>query len=348
MAIDSNKRDRRHSENMDFMSPQLREMESTLSPVVTTTPQALQLISSPTMALPHASVPPYSGGFIVAGGPGGTQLVQVTPHGIPIVMPAPTLPASAANQPHPPPSLSSQSQSSSEDKDDVQSHTSGESLEPPAKRPALQETTHVQMGSRAPYSIHQTSTGNFIMTHGSVTSTGAPHLIQMSPHGQLPIVLPTGGLSAVRDGGTAPQHISSKTICHPSTSDGVTVTAQHPMGGVAGGVVFSQRGVTPHNTRNLFQMAHHPHMPGLIIPAPALPTTAPAPQPTAPVPQPMATQAMAPQPMVTQNGGEERRKTEQEKAVGVSTSAIKMPFANISIQPGKILSLQNFTPDILH
>lgn len=336
MAIDSNKRDRRHSENMDFMSPQLqREMESTLSPVVTTTPQGLQLISSPTMALPHASVPPYSGGFIVAGGPGGTQLVQVTPHGIPIVMPAPTLPVSAPNQPHPPP-LSSQSQSSSEDRDDVQSHTSGESLEPPAKRPALQETTHVQMGSsgtRVPYSIHQTSTGNFIMTHGSVTSTGAPQLIQMNPHGQLPIVLPTGGLSTVRDSGTAPQHVNGKTTCHPSTSDGVTVTARHPVGGVAGGVVFSQRGAAPHNARNLFQMAHHPNMPGLIIPqpiTPALPTQYTAPQHT-------ATQTVV--------NGEERRKTEQDKVVGGSTSAIKMPFANISIQPGKMcwgeFSLQN-------
>ena len=146
MAIDSNKRDRRHSENMDFMAPQLQrgEMDPNLSPVVTTTPQGLQLIGSPTMALPHTSLPPYSGGFIVTGGPGGTHQLVPMPHvpGIPIVMPPHTsIPVSTPSQQV----TSHSSHASSEDREDVQSHSSGESLAPPAKRPAL-DPAHIKMG----------------------------------------------------------------------------------------------------------------------------------------------------------------------------------------------------------
>lgn len=321
MAIDSNKRDRRHSDNMDFMAPaaQLqRDMDSNLSPVVTTTPQGIQLISSPTMAMPHASIPPYSGGFIVTGGPGGTHmvasphLVQMTPHGIPIVMPTHTIPVSTHSQLHPPP-LSSQSQATMEDKDDVQSHASGESVEPPpAKRPALQEAVKVG-GSRVPYSIHQTSTGNFIMaTHGG--GMASPQLIQMGGPGQLPIVMSAGSLppTAVRD--TSP-HINGKTDAGSHPESGHSVVAHHPSS-----AVLSQRNSSnPHNARNLF---HHPNLPGLIIPQ----------QIGAPLPVPQ--------------NGEEKRKTEQDRTASNSNpAAIKMPFANISIQPGKtcfVLFLSGF------
>ena len=279
MAIDSNKRDRRHSENMDFMAPQLQrgEMDPILSPVVTTTtPQGLQLISSPTMALPHTSLPPYSGGFIVTGGPGGThQLVQMTPHvpGIPIVMPSPaTIPVSAPSHQQAAP-LSNHSHASSEDREDVQSHSSGESLAPPAKRPAL-ETTHIKMSgggaNRGSYSLHQTSTGNIIMTHGCVASAGGPQLIQMGPHGQIPIVLPTGQVSAVREQKCpTPQHLhlNGKTESSIAKSEaGLTVTAlahSHPAGAItaAGGMVLSQQQrASPHTARSLLQMAHHPNI----------------------------------------------------------------------------------------
>lgn len=331
MAIDSNKRDRRHSENMDFMAPQLqREMDPILSPVVSSTPQGLQLISSPTMALPHTSLPPYSGGFIVAGGPGGThQLVQMTPHmpGIPIVMPTPaTIPVSTHSQQATP--LSNHSQTS-EDREDAQSHSSGESMAPPAKRPAL-EPSHVKLGggttNRAGYSIHHTSTGNIIMTHGGVASAGAPQLIQMNPHGQIPIVLPTGQVSTVREQKCpTPQHIqlngkTESSITKSEAGGGITVTAL-PHSHSAGAMLSQQqRGSLPpsHPPRNLLQMAQHP---GLIIPQPLPPT-----------------------PHTAQSAnGEERRKTEQEKNGATAqphpptTNAgpVKMPFANISIQPGK-------------
>ncbi len=293
MAIDSNKRDRRHdSESMDFISaPQLqRDME--MSPVVTTTPQGgLQIIGSPTMAFPHGSLPPYSGGFLVTGGPGGThvvaspQLVQMAPHvqGIPIVMPSnPALPTS---HPATPTSHSSLPHTSTcEDKDDIRSHGSGESVEllpPAAKRHApdsgggARSIIVSSSGGGAPsYSIHQTSAGNFIMAHGGVAASsggphliqahggvtapaGGPHLIQVTPHGQIPIVLPTTPTSNARDhhGCPAPPssyvngrndsaHKQENGAPHPSTN--VPPTAPPP---------------------GLFQMAHHhSKIPGLIIP----------------------------------------------------------------------------------
>ena len=314
MAIDSNKRDRRHSDNMDFMAP-TAQLDSNLSPVVSTTPQGSGsiLISSPTMALPHASIPPYSGGFIVTGGPGGTHhvvasphLVQMTPHGIPIVIPTSTIPVSTPSQLYPPPLSSSQSQASSEERDDVQSHASGESMEPPpAKRPALQETVKVA-SSRAPYSIHQTSTGNFIMAHGG--GVASPQLIQMGGPGQLPIVV---SASPVRDGSP---HVNGKTDISSRAEGGHTMNlpAHHP----PGSVLLGQRTPaipSPHSTKNLFQMSHHPNLPGLIIPQ-QIGAALPVPQ-----------------------NGEEKKKMEQDKTAGNSNPAtVKMPFANISIQPGKI------------
>jgi hypothetical protein len=59
-------------------------------------------------------------------------------------------------------------------------------------------------------------------------------------------------------------------------------------------------------------MAHHPNLPGLIIPQ-QIGAALPVPQ-----------------------NGDDKRKTEQDKATSNSNpSTVKMPFANISIQPGK-------------
>ena len=337
MAIDSNKRDRRHSDNMEFIAPQLqqRDLESTLSPAVTAanpTPQGL-LISSPTaMALPHGSLPPYSGGFIVTGGPGGTQLVQMPPHmpaGIPIVMPSPTIPASSQPTPL---ALSSHTQVVSEEKEEAYSHTSADSIEPPpAKRP-VPETSHIKVGgassNRLGYSIHQTSTGNFIMTHGGMSSPGAPQLIQMGgAHGHIPIVVPT---AAVREQHKCPIpptiHMNGRTEMSASRTDNMPITAlsSHTAAG-AGVAVLSQRGTTAtvptaHSARNLLQMTHHHNMPGLIIP-----------------------QAIGAAPPTPQNG-DDKRKTEPPVPASNSTptpatAPAKMPFANISIQPGKQLNL---------
>lgn len=108
MAIESNKRDRRHSDNVDFLqtcreSERRDQLLSQPTYAVTGTPSGLQLISSPTVAIPQASMPPYSGGFIITPGgtaahvvhpsrlsPGGPQLLQMAaathPH-LPIVVP---------------------------------------------------------------------------------------------------------------------------------------------------------------------------------------------------------------------------------------------------------------------
>lgn len=339
MAIDSNKRDRRHSDNMDFMTPQLqRDVDPSLSPAVTTPnpgPQGL-LISSPTMALPHASLPPYSGGFIVTGGPGGTQLVQMAPPmpGIPIVMPSPgTISASAASQP-PALALATHSQAVSEEKEDEQSHGSADGMEPPPAKRSAPEPAHIKVGGGSGgrpggYSIHQTSTGSFIMTHGGLPSGATPQLIQMGgSHGQIPIVVPT---AAVRDQQPhkcpvpPAMHVNGRTDTNSTKPESLPISALSSHGG-AGVAVLSQRGTSatvpaPHSARSLLQMAHHPNISGLIVPQQTL--------------------GAAPNP--PQNG-EERRKAEQDKATvatnpAPAAAAVKMPFANISIQPGNFIAV---------
>ena len=85
LAIESNKRDRRHSDTVDFLNPQLSrgDLEQAISPAPRPTPgnaQGLQLITSPTVAIPHGALPPYSGGFIVTGSGAHQVRVSVTDH----------------------------------------------------------------------------------------------------------------------------------------------------------------------------------------------------------------------------------------------------------------------------
>lgn len=318
-AIDSNKRDRRHSENMEFMAPQLqREVDPHSPAVTTTTHQGLQLISSPTMALPHTSLPPYSGGFIVTGGPGGTQLVQMSPHvpAIPIVVPSPAVSASTV--------LPFSHSSPSEDKDDVQSHSSRESIEPPpAKRPALEVKAPASVVScnsspggsgNRPYSIQQANTNSFIMTHGNTASPTAHQFIQMTPHGQIPIVLPSASSREQQKCPNTPStiHVNGRTETqHKSENGGMTVAAlpSHPHTNV----ILTPRGSAtvpppPPSTRNLFQMTPHPNIPGLIIP-----------------------QQVGAAPSQEEEKKKEVTVTESER---VTISNAKIPFANISIQSG--------------
>lgn len=109
MAIESNKRDRRHSDTMEFIQTCREERREQIltqpTYTVTGTPSGLQLISSPTVALPQANMPPYSSGFIITPSgahvvhtprltPGAPQLLQMAathPH-LPIVVPT-SLPA---------------------------------------------------------------------------------------------------------------------------------------------------------------------------------------------------------------------------------------------------------------
>ena len=86
LAIESNKRDRRHSDNVEFLSNsrdgERREVSLTgavgqQAPfTVAGNPNALQLITSPTVAIPQSSLPPFSGGFIIGPSAGGTHMVH--------------------------------------------------------------------------------------------------------------------------------------------------------------------------------------------------------------------------------------------------------------------------------
>ena len=105
-AIESNKRDRRHSENVtEFLTTQtvaregdkleqLMAGQGAATAFTVTGAPGLQLISSPTVAIPQASMPPYSGSFIIT--PSGVvatprlsphQLLQMTPPHLPIMVP---------------------------------------------------------------------------------------------------------------------------------------------------------------------------------------------------------------------------------------------------------------------
>jgi hypothetical protein len=98
MAIESNKRDRRHSDTMDYIQTCREERRDHLitqpTYTVTGTPGGLQLISSPTVAIPQPAVPPYSSSFILT--PSGAQIVHT-----PRISPAgPQLLQMASGHPH--------------------------------------------------------------------------------------------------------------------------------------------------------------------------------------------------------------------------------------------------------
>lgn len=339
---------------MDFVAPQLSgrgEMEGCHSPVVTTTPQGVQLISSPTVAFPHGSMPPYSGGFLVTGGPGGAhvvaspQLVQMSPHvpGIPIVMPSPTGPvpilqqAAGGSLPPPPSSASSSSSVSSsssslEDREDVQSHGSREALDglPPLKRPAIDGKVSLPLsngGNTNGRSAYSTTPGGLIMTHGGnigAPSGAGPHYIQMGTHGQIPIVLPTAASvsSALSHTSPHPPHafqVNSRTELYPKNENGsVTVTAfqSHPG---SGNMILAPRGslAAPptHAMHNLFQMTGHPNIPGLVIP-----------------------HHLGTSPSSVQKEEEKRGSSAESEKPSTPQPApaavVKMPVANISIESG--------------
>ena len=170
LAIESNKRDRRHSDNMDYVQHQgntARENErretlvSQPAYAVTGTPSGLHLISSPgTVTLPHSNMPPYSGGFIIT--PSGhhivhtprmstaaaPQLLQMaTPHPqLPIVVPS-TLPgasplAAAAMIPL-------KSESSSPSLTDRKGQDDRDTPSPPPPPPGIPVLVHTATGLQA-------------------------------------------------------------------------------------------------------------------------------------------------------------------------------------------------------
>jgi len=333
MAIDSNKRDRRHSENLDFVAPQLRGELECHSPVVTTTPQGVQLISSPTVAFPQGSLPPYSGGFLVTPGPGGThvmaspQLVQMSSHmpGIPIVMPTPgALPTLQQTAAIPSSSSSSSSSLASEEREDCQVHSSRELMEgpPPLKKAALETKMPLpHSNSNNGRAIH----GGLIMTpSGNIVPGGAggPHLIQMNSHGQIPIVVPAPPTSTPHQPHKAlhtPRsfHITSRTeVKNENGSVSVAGLQSHPG---SGNMIFAppvSLAAPPQAQpmQNLVQMTRHPNISGLVIPQQQLGTPSPTPL------------------------KEDSKRTSSSDTDSQPSQAalIKMPVANISIESGKV------------
>ena len=221
VAIDSHKRDRRQSDTVDFMHQSLPSARAatldSLTPVTShvtaaaATPQGLQILSSPTVALPHGAIPPYSGSFIVTG-PGGAQMVtpqisgppqlvqMTTPHGIPIMVPALTPGKTVAEQ------LAGGRGGTAvgagggegDDRDDVSSQASSEASDressaPPLKRVAVDIGGRVVPTTRIP-SVATATPGFMMAPAGRLVPTShfaSPHVVQVGPSPHIPIVMPT-------------------------------------------------------------------------------------------------------------------------------------------------------------
>ena len=323
MAIDSNKRDRRHSETVDFIpqpiTPCRSELES-LSPATqaVTTPQGFQILNSP-VALPHGSIPPYSGGFIVTQGPGGTQisgppqLVQMAahPHGIPVMVPA-----AIATPKH-----ERSRSAASDEKEEVRSRASSEASdrEPPAKRLALDSgrTIITSMGkvcTISPSGYVMTPSGHMVPTshfnaHGS-------HVVQMGAHPNIPLVMSA----------TAASSYPSKTSPVETHAGGGKILREdiHRRSPLENGLSpsYSLSGAGKQRVQilpasHLLQMAPPSHMP-LVVPA-------------MPVSE-------------SSNRDPHGRQSEQRQSSGDPSMTPKMPFANISIQSGEVIECHNNTP----
>ena len=335
MAIDSNKRDRRHSETVEFMSPQIATCRAELEQgIVTpathtvTAAQGLQLISSPTVAIPQGSLPPYSGGFILT--PGGThmvaphlatspQILQMTTHpsGIPLMLSAPT----------------AKSNPGSDNGED--SHESSEHSEPPAKRIALDSGQVKVSAASSRVSNLPQHTASFIMTPSGThmvqapqLSSPTPQLFQMTTHPHIPLVIPTSG------------QVSSPTESRSSTESGPTSSG----GGGAEKKSTHQASRSGHPIENGLPLATvTPHSMVLtprgtqVVPSAQLSSPQVVQLPT-PSHLPFMIPAMQGHSIERKRGGETGEEHLQgpksEPAEKPAVTSSKIPFANISIQSG--------------
>ena len=315
MAIDSNKRDRRHSDTIPLLSGENQSIITTQG----------ALINSPTV--PHASGSPYSSGIIVATPTG--QLVQLPQvPGVPIMMPSP----------HHPRSDSSRTVSEDGEED------TNSPREPPAKKMAL-EANQVKVAlstdSRLPY-VHTTG-GNFIMTPGGTPIVAHPSMaappqftIQMSPHhpGHIPIVIPTPTASSSAPSPLETSVSAARSIRSCHIGDGETLVSRAVAQDLQRRTISVVNGPVPVTTippqtstagttnslspqqHGLLTMPGPAHLPGLIMPVPA-----------------------SPDKKKMEAAGSPAENTKKAVTPGdplptpVSTS-LKMPFANISIQSG--------------
>lgn len=334
MAIDSNKRDRRHSETVDFMSPQIAtcraELEQTsvgvnvASPVAhaVTSTQGLQLISSPTVALPHGSISPY-GGFIMTSGPGGThvmaphiqpQLVHMAgPHSaIPIVVPA-----------------SAENKGLAEEDEDLES-------EPPTKKLGLDLGHHkfsapnrIGVGTPTPHS------GGVIVTMPGgthVVQTASPQqLFQMAGHPQMQPAASGSPTERRNEEETKQSQRKAESLARKlmqltsqtpnmKVKNGLPI-ATFPSQSLSGGMVLAPQGLSASHlgTPHLVQVPAHSPIP-IMIPA------------GQGLSQGSATAASVREDRDSSSNREEVSEMGKNERERPSVASTRIPFANISIQ----------------
>lgn len=363
MAIDSNKRDRRHSDTIPL------GLGDASNSVITT--QAIKMIPSPTV--PHAvSGSPYSGGYIVT--PGGimatgqiVQLPQVP--GVPIVM---------SSHPSHHAARSESSRTVSEDGEDE----TRSPMEPPLKKLAIDANqVKVALSSdsgRLPQYVHTTAAGNLIMTgpggtpivaHPSM-GPGGPQFIQMAaaaahhPASHIPIVLPTqtavsspmptpletnvnGGTAAARSIRVAPHNGSGemdannirmttalqeaaaqrRTISMPVPVPIAAIPPQTTMAATTGSTLSPQQ----HSSGVLtMPPGSTHHIPAGLVPVMAAASSAP---PSATPASPGKRKRAESPPVDAGNSGKKTVPT--DSPTPANSTSMRMPFTNISIQPSK-------------
>ena len=364
MAIDSNKRDRRHSDTIPL------GLGDASNSVITT--QAIKMIPSPTV--PHAvSGSPYSGGYIVT--PGGimatgqiVQLPQVP--GVPIVM---------SSHPSHHVARSESSRTVSEDGEDE----TRSPMEPPLKKVAIDANqVKVALSSdsgRLPQYVHTTAAGNLIMTgpggtpivaHPSM-GPGGPQFIHMAaaahhPASHIPIVLPTqtavssptptpletnvnaAGAAAARSIRVAPHNGSGeidasnirmttalqeaaaqrRTISMPVPVPIAAIPPQTTMAATTGSALSPQQ-----HSGGVLTMppgSTH-HIPAGLVPVMAAASAPPSAAPASPGKRKRAESPLPP--IDAGNGGKKTAPT--NSPTPANSTSMRMPFTNISIQPSK-------------
>lgn len=336
LAIDSHKRDRRQSETVEFMHQPITACRSNLenlTPVTNTitATQGLQILNSPTVALPHGSIPPYSGGFLVTG-PGGAQMVTpqissppqlvqmtTTPHGIPIMVPAIAAPKPDSGR------------NSAEDRDDVSSQASSDTSdrEPPAKRIALDSgrtvtTAAGKIATMAPSGYVMTPARHVVPT--SHFSAHGPHIVQVGQNPHIPVVMPTTLATSYHNSKTSPVEtqgaqgaLGKADILRRSPLEN-GITSSHAL--LTGGAKRAQ--VVP--ASHFLQMAPPTHMPLI------MPNSLPGHEST----ENHHLSNLSEQTDSIEHQSEAKEHRGDKKRSSDDNPVMKMPFANISIQSGKI------------
>ena len=329
LAIESNKRDRRHSDTAEFSSPQppasisrseaARSVEQVTTGIPTTTyamatSQGLQLITSPTMAIPHGSMPPYPGSFLIPS-PGirpnvssSGHLVQMANH-LPIMMQA-----AAANA----------GIKSERNEESAGDHQEGD-FPPPAKRITL------DLGGGK----GQQATGYIIGTHhGAGTPTS--HLLQMTHHPHQIIALGPQSSPVMQDSRSLGRVGLEHEEDHQGRKEGHGENGRVPMHHQTSFVINTSKGaqlVQASSSPQLVHMVTHPHLP-IVMPAGfhhQFATEMPKLTPPPPPPPPLSTQSAKSE----QEGCVAGTPSKAEAKSLTNSTGSKMPFANISIQPNQ-------------